>query len=587
VIGEPLVQLLLLLGAAVAVVWLFHRLRVPPVLGYLLVGVLLGPYTPGPVIEGHQLRVLAEYGIVFLLFTIGLNFSLPQIHALRHLVLGLGTAQVLLTTAVIGTIAWLAGLSPAAAFVVGAVFAQSSSTIIGRLLQEQGEEQTRHGRLGLAMSVFQDVTAAPLIVVVPVLGAVADAQALAVAIGATVAKAALAFGLVYFAGRAVLQPLFRAIAERRSGELFTLTVLFVSLTAAWLASSLGLSMAFGAFLVGMMLGETEFRHQVESAVRPFRDVLLGLFFVGIGMLFDLSAIPDIWPKAVGATLLLLVAKILLVAPMVRWAGLDWATSWRVALLLAVGGEFGFALLAIGFQAGVVEPWVEQVVLMSVLLSMVVAPYLIRHNGTLAGMLVQSAGSDATRPVPSRPDAGAAADLAGHVIVCGYGRVGHTVATLLETSGVAFVAYDTDLARVAQGRAAGHLVLYGDVADPELLAAGRAEHAALVVITIDHAATALRVVSSLRARYPRLPIVARARDLEESGRLVEAGATQAHPEAVEASLRLGAAALRMVGASADQVDVLLDSVRDEGYDLVREQPAPDAPPQDPPSPRDAR
>jgi CPA2 family monovalent cation:H+ antiporter-2 len=587
VIGEPLVQLLLLLGAAVAVVWLFHRLRVPPVLGYLLVGVLLGPYTPGPVIEGHQLRVLAEYGIVFLLFTIGLNFSLPQIHALRHLVLGLGTAQVLLTTAVIGTIAWLAGLSPAAAFVVGAVFAQSSSTIIGRLLQEQGEEQTRHGRLGLAMSVFQDVTAAPLIVVVPVLGAVADAQALAVAIGATVAKAALAFGLVYFAGRAVLQPLFRAIAERRSGELFTLTVLFVSLTAAWLASSLGLSMAFGAFLVGMMLGETEFRHQVESAVRPFRDVLLGLFFVGIGMLFDLSAIPDIWPKAVGATLLLLVAKILLVAPMVRWAGLDWATSWRVALLLAVGGEFGFALLAIGFQAGVVEPWVEQVVLMSVLLSMVVAPYLIRHNGTLAGMLVQSAGSDATRPVPSRPDAGAAADLAGHVIVCGYGRVGHTVATLLETSGVAFVAYDTDLARVAQGRAAGHLVLYGDVADPELLAAGRAEHAALVVITIDHAATALRVVSSLRARYPRLPIVARARDLEESGRLVEAGATQAHPEAVEASLRLGAAALRMVGASADQVDVLLDAVRDEGYDLVREQPAPDAPPQDPPSPRDAR
>ncbi len=586
-IGEPLVQLLLLLGAAVAVVWLFHRLRVPPVLGYLLVGVLLGPYTPGPVIEGHQLRVLAEYGIVFLLFTIGLNFSLPQIHALRHLVLGLGTAQVLLTTAVIGTIAWLAGLSPAAAFVVGAVFAQSSSTIIGRLLQEQGEEQTRHGRLGLAMSVFQDVTAAPLIVVVPVLGAVADAQALAVAIGATVAKAALAFGLVYFAGRAVLQPLFRAIAERRSGELFTLTVLFVSLTAAWLASSLGLSMAFGAFLVGMMLGETEFRHQVESAVRPFRDVLLGLFFVGIGMLFDLSAIPDIWPKAVGATLLLLVAKILLVAPMVRWAGLDWATSWRVALLLAVGGEFGFALLAIGFQAGVVEPWVEQVVLMSVLLSMVVAPYLIRHNGTLAGMLVQSAGSDATRPVPSRPDAGAAADLAGHVIVCGYGRVGHTVATLLETSGVAFVAYDTDLARVAQGRAAGHLVLYGDVADPELLAAGRAEHAALVVITIDHAATALRVVSSLRARYPRLPIVARARDLEESGRLVEAGATQAHPEAVEASLRLGAAALRMVGASADQVDVLLDAVRDEGYDLVREQPAPDAPPQDPPSPRDAR
>jgi CPA2 family monovalent cation:H+ antiporter-2 len=568
VVAEPLVQLLLLLGAAVAVVTLFHRLHVPPVLGYLLVGVLLGPYTPGPVVEGNQLRLLAEYGIVFLLFTIGLNFSLPQIHALRHLVLGLGSAQVLLTTAVVGAIAWLVGLQPAAAFVVGAVFAQSSSTIIGRLLQEQGEEQSRHGRLGLAMSVFQDVTAAPLIVVIPVLGLAADPQALAGTIGWTIAKAALAFALVYFAGRWVLQPFFRTIAERRSGELFTLTVLFVSLTAAWLSSTLGLSMAFGAFLVGMMLGETEFRHQVESAVRPFRDVLLGLFFVGIGMLFDLSAIPDIWPQVLAATLVLLVSKVIVVAPMVRWAGIDWRTAWRVALLLAVGGEFGFALLAIGFAAGVVEVRVEQVVLMSVLLSMVVAPYLIRHNGALAHLLAPRGGADATGEARG-VDVDAPAELAGHVIVCGYGRVGHTVATLLETSRVPFVAYDTDLARVVQGHAAGHRVLYGDVADGELLAAGRADRAALVVITIDHTDTALRVVSALRSRYPRLPVIARARDLEASGRLLDAGATQAHPEAIEASLRLGAAALQMVGASADHVDLLLQGVRDRGYDLVRD------------------
>jgi CPA2 family monovalent cation:H+ antiporter-2 len=334
-------------------------------------------------------------------------------------------------------------------------------------------------------------------------------------------------------------------------------------------------MAFGAFLVGMMLGDTEFRHQVESAVRPFRDVLLGLFFIGIGMLFDLSAIPDIWHLALAGTAVLLVTKVLLVAAMVRWAGIDWRTAWRIALLLAVGGEFGFALLAIGFQAGVVEARVEQVVLMSVLLSMLVAPYLIRHNGTLAGLVASGGGG--RQPDTSCADSDAAAQLAGHVILCGYGRVGHTVATLLGTSGVPFVAYDTDLARVAQGRAVGHLVLYGDIADPELLATGRADQASLVVITIDRTDIALRVVSALHSLYPQLPIIARARDLEASGRLLDAGATQAYPEAIEASLRLGATALKMVGASAEHVDELLQGVRDRGYDLVRDDAAPGPPP----------
>jgi CPA2 family monovalent cation:H+ antiporter-2 len=569
VVDEPLVQLLLLLGAAVAIVAVMHRLRGPSVLGYLLVGVLLGPYTPGPVIEGHQLRLLAEYGIVFLLFTIGLNFSLPQIHALRHVVLGLGTAQVVLTTAVVGLAAWLAGLPPAAAFVVGAVFAQSSTAIIGRQLEEQREEQSRHGRLGLAMSVFQDVTAVPFVVVIPVLGLAADAQGLTASLGVALAKGVFAFALVFLAGRWLLRPFFQAIAARRSAELFTLTVLFVSLTAAWLTSTLGLSMAFGAFLVGMMLGETEFRHQVESAIRPFRDVLLGLFFIGIGMLFDLSAIPDVWHLALAGALVLLATKTLLVAGVVRAAGVDGSTSWRTGLLLAVGGEFGFALLAIAYQAGVIATREEQVALMSVLLSMVVAPFLIRHNGALARIL--SGGAQA--PDASEGPLGGAlahAHLQDHVIVCGYGRVGHAVATLLDTSGVPFVAYDTDLARVAQGRAAGHLVLYGDVADPELLATAQAERAALVVVTIDQSDTALRTITALRAGHPRVPIIARARDLADSGRLQEAGATLAYPEAIEASLRLGAAALEMVGASPDNVEELLRGVRIRDYELVREE-----------------
>jgi CPA2 family monovalent cation:H+ antiporter-2 len=330
-------------------------------------------------------------------------------------------------------------------------------------------------------------------------------------------------------------------------------------------------MAFGAFLVGMMLGDTEFRHQVESAIRPFRDVLLGLFFIAIGMMFDLSAIPDVWHLALAGTAVLLVTKILLVAPMVRWAGVDTLASWRVALVLAVGGEFGFALLAIAFTTGVVTPRVEQIVLMSLLLSIVVAPLLIRHNHRLAALLSPRT-EETSEPTVSGIDVGIPPDLAGHVILCGYGRVGHTVAALLEQSGIAFIAYDTDLARVAQGRAVGHSVLFGDIADPDLLATGRVDRASLIVITIDRTDTALRAVAALRTLHPQLPIIARARDLEASGRLLAAGATQAYPEAIEASLRLGAAALQMVGTTAEHVDELLQGVRDGGYGLVRDDEA---------------
>lgn len=566
-LDQPLMQLLLLLGAAIALVWIFQRLQAPPVLGYLLVGVLLGPYTPGPVIEGHQLRLLAEYGIVFLLFTIGLSFSLPQLQALRHTVLWLGTAQVVLTTALVGVLAWLLGLSPVAAFVVGAVFAQSSTTILSKLLEEQREEQSRHGRLGLAMSVFQDVTAVPFVVIIPVLGLAVGAEAIALSLGWAMVKATLALALVYIAGRRLLRPLFHLIVARHSNELFTLTVLFVSLAAAWITGSLGLSMAFGGFLVGMMLGETEFRHQIEAAIRPFRDVLLGLFFVGIGMLFDLSALPDIWHLALGGALALLVLKALVVGPIVRLSGADALMSWRAALLLTVGGEFGFALLAIAFESGAIAGRAEQVALMSVLLSMVIAPFIIRHNGAIARRLARSdVKADEAEPQPQPLNI---ADLHDHVIICGYGRVGHTVATLLRASQAPFVAFDADLARVARGRADGHPVFYGDVADAGLFAAAHGERASLVVVTIDQADTAWRTVSFLRAHYPSLPIIARARDLEQSARLIAAGATRAYPEAIEASLRLGATALSLVGAAPENVDRLIQDVRDNDYRLVSE------------------
>ncbi|MFH1493359.1 MAG: cation:proton antiporter [Pseudomonadota bacterium] len=562
---DHLVQIILLLAVSVTVMVSFQRLHIPSSLGYLLVGLILGPHTAGPTVHVSEFKVLAEFGVVFLLFSIGLNYSLPQLHAMRHQILGLGTAQVALTTAAVATLLWMTGLSPVVAFVIGAVFAQSSSTIIGRQLAEQGEDATPHGRLGLAISVFQDVTAVPFLILIPVLGAATGMNALAAELGWAMAKAVLAFTLVFYAARWALRPLFHLVTERRSAELFTLTVLLVVLAAAWTTNSLGLSLAFGAFLAGMMLGETEFRHQVESSIRPFRDVLLGLFFVGIGMLIDPSTLPRIWHWALLGALLLLLSKVVVVAVIVRRSGIDTLGSWRTALLLAVGGEFGFALLAIALESNVIDPEVGQIVLTSVLFSMIAGVLLIRYNQAIATRLTTSVAN-----TPALTDR-----LAGlpppQVLIGGYGRVGHTIAVLLKSSGVDFVAFDTDPTRVQQGLTDGHTVLYGDIADPDLLAAARAERASLAIVTVDSHAVALRTVAALRLHCPHVPIIARARDLQTSSALIDAGAIHAYPEAIESSLRLGATALRMLRITTIDIDQMLQDIRDGDYQPVIETP----------------
>ena len=563
---DHLLQIILLLAVAVTVVVAFARLHIPSVLGYLLVGVILGPHTAGPTVHVPEFKALAEFGVVFLLFSIGLNYSLPQLHAMRHQVLGLGTAQVALTTAAVAALLWLGGMGLAAAFVVGAVFAQSSSTIIGRQLAEQGEDGTPHGRLGLAISVFQDVTAVPFLVVIPVLGAASGADMLAGELGWALAKAVAAFALVFYAGRWALRPLFHLVAQRRSAELFTLTVLLVVLVAAWTTSVMGLSLAFGAFLAGMMLGETEFRHQVESSIRPFRDVLLGLFFVGVGMLIDPGSLPRIWHWALLGTLLLLASKIAIVALIVRGSGMNAAVAWRTALLLAVGGEFGFALLSIALDARVIGSEIGQIVLTAVLFSMVAGALLIRYNRVLADRLAGTATGTTTLPQ------GLAGLPPPQVLIGGYGRVGHTIAVLLKSSDISFVAFDTDPKRVQQGRNDGHAVLYGDIADPELLAAARAELASLAIVTVDAHAVSLGAVAVLRRHCPSVPVIARARDLEASAALIAAGAAHAYPEMIEASLRLGATALRMLHVPTTDIDLTLQDIRDWDYQPVIETPA---------------
>jgi CPA2 family monovalent cation:H+ antiporter-2 len=566
-VTEPsFLDLLFLLAAAVFVVAAFQRLHIPSALGYLLVGVLLGPHTAGPVIDSPHIRVVAEFGIVFLLFTIGLNFSLPQIYALRHLVLGLGTAQVALTTAVVGLAGWLGGLEPAVAFVVGAVFAQSSTTIIGRSLAEQGEGESRHGRLALAMSVFQDVTAVPFLVVIPVLGAAAAAS-LAGPLAAALAKAVAAFAVVWAAGRWLLPPLFHAIASRRSAELFTLTVLLVSLAAAWTTEALGLSMAFGAFLAGMMLGETAFRHQIESTIRPFRDVLVGLFFVSIGMLFDPAALPAVWHWALGGAAALLAVKAVLVAQLVRFARVDERTAWRTGLVLAVGGEFGFALLAIAVGAQVIGEHLAQAVLAAVLVSMVAGPFLIRYNRVLAprgGGRGAAIVDDALRA-----SLGAAAHLRDHVIVCGYGRIGQNLGHLLEAERIPYVALDLDPARVRAARAAGEPVLYGDAGERDILEAVGAGGARLVAVTHADDGAALKLLDHVRRMRADLPVMVRTRDESPVAALRAAGATEIVPETLETGMTIALHALLALDLPAPRIAARLEALRAGRYRLLRE------------------
>jgi CPA2 family monovalent cation:H+ antiporter-2 len=560
----PLVELLLLLAAAVLAVALFQRRRIPSSLAYLLVGAVVGPHAAALISDAETIRLVAEFGLVFLLFTIGLNFSLPQIHALRHLVFGLGTGQVLLTTLAVGVAAWMIGLPPAAAFVVGAVFAQSSTSIIGKQLAEQGEENSRHGRLGLAMSVFQDVTAVPLVVLIPVLAA-AGTQSVALPLAEALAKALLAIAVVVFAGRRLLRPLFHEVAAGRSAELFTLTVLLVSLAAAWATDSLGLSLAFGAFLAGMMLGETEFRHQIESTIRPFRDVLLGLFFVTIGMLVDPASLPRIWHWSLAAAAGLLVIKTLLVAALVRLAGVEAFTAWRTGVVLAVGGEFGFAVLALALSGGAIAAEPAQIALTAVLFSMVAGPLLIRFNRAIAE-LVASRGKDAAAPAVPVPQP---AELREHVIVCGYGRIGQNVGRFLGEEGIPFVALDLDPVRVRDAHTGGEPVYYGDAAERDMLEAVGVMNARLVVVSHDDVGAALKVLHHVRALRPELPVMVRTRDESRVEELRRAGATEIVPETLEAGMMIVSHALLLLDVPLRRVVHRIRDVRVDRYHLMRE------------------
>jgi len=516
-------EALMILFATVAVVVLFLRIGLPPILGYLAAGLLVGPYGFALITDVEHIKTFAEFGVVFLLFTIGLEFSVSLLIRMKGTVLGLGGAQVFVTSAATTAVAYYVGISFESALVLGGVIAMSSTALVTKQLVDQVELHTRHGRNSLGILLFQDMMVVPFLILVATMsGDGIEPSPFTVII--IFAEGLLVLGLIFVIGRWVLQPLFREVARFRSAEVFTLTVLLVVLCSSWLTYQIGLTFALGAFLAGVMLSETEFRHQVESEIRPFRDVLLGLFFITVGMMLNIGLLPEIWPTVLLILVGLMLFKLLLVAALCRVSGWNSAVAMRTGLILAHGGEFGFAILILAMDGGLLDTIEGQTMLAAMLFSMALAPLIIRNNGSITAQLLPGAASRSRQEIRARI-MDQSRGLNNHVIICGYGRVGQHTAKMLREKHIRYMAIDLDLELVGEGASREPSVSYGDAGSLELLhACGLARASALVVSMIDFNTT-MKIISRVRVLYRDLPIIVRTRKEMHLYQLYQAGATE--------------------------------------------------------------
>jgi len=566
--NDPLLQILILLTASVCVVAAVRKLALPAILGYLAVGMLLGPHALALAADNETTQLLADFGVVFLVFTLGLEFSLPRLVAMRWEVLGVGGAQVLITTGIIAAGAVLFfDVAPAVAVVVGGAVAMSSTAIIIAQLTEQSENNRTHGRLAVAICLFQDLSFPLLLALVSALSSGGRAANAAHILGA-IGIAAAALLLVLSAGRWLLRPLFLMIASVRSAELFSLAVLLAVLASAWATHAAGLSLALGAFLAGMMLAETEFRHQVEATIRSYREVLLGLFFITVGMLLDVGLLLRDLPVVTAILLGMLLLKAAIVAVVAKPATRSWFKSLRTGLIVAQGGEFGFALLILLLRRELLDPRVVQPLLAATVLSMVLSPLIIRHNRRITRIILRESGNPLTEAMRQERITLAAADRE-HVVICGFGRVGQNIARVLEQTGFEYIALDVDPYRIRTGRQVGDPVVYGDAGQGKVLENVGVAHASVVVITFANPDVALRILRSVRELRPDVPILVRTQDDTKLVELQAAGATEVVPETFEASLMLLSHLLLLVKLPVGQVIRTVNDIRSHRYQMLRQ------------------
>ncbi|HZO03998.1 MAG TPA: monovalent cation:proton antiporter-2 (CPA2) family protein [Burkholderiales bacterium] len=563
-VNPGLQTVLILLASSVLAVAVCRSLRLPPMIGYLATGLALGPHALGVVAEREETQRLAEFGVVFLMFSIGLEFSLSKLKSMRRQVFGLGLAQVSATIALAVAGAALAGIPWQAGLALGGIAAMSSTAIVSKLLAERGELDSPHGREVIAVLLFQDLAFVPLVVLIPVLAQPADAIGAAVAVA--LAKAAAALFIVIVGGPRPMRAWLRVVARRRASELFVLNVLLITLVAGFLTAAAGLSLVLGAFLAGMLISETEYRFQVEQDIRPFRDVLLGLFFITVGMMLDLRlVVAQFWLVMLFVVLLMLI-KGALIAALSKAFRATTGTALRVALALAQGGEFGFVLLPLAGIAGIVSDELLQPMLAAMIVSMLATPFVIAASDRI--VLRLSRAEWMQRSLALHRVAVQSLEAERHVVVVGYGRNGQRLARLLDAEGVRYVALDLDPERVREAAAAGDTVVFADALRREALVAAGISRAAAAVLTFADAAAAVRLLAHIHDLNPSLPVIVRARDEADIAPLTAAGASEVVPEAFESGLMLASHTLVWVGVPLSRVMRRVSQVRGERYGLLQ-------------------
>jgi CPA2 family monovalent cation:H+ antiporter-2 len=561
---HALLLLLTLLAASVVVVVVCRVVHMPPILGYLVVGIVMGPHALAVVPLDDTTRYVGEFGVVFLMFSIGLEFSLPQLKAMRRAVFGLGLAQVAITTIAAMVVLHFVGYGWQAGLVMGGALAMSSTAIVSKMLAERMELGTAHGRDVMGILLFQDLAVVAFLIVIPSLGQSGSQLAQSLAIAAL--KAAAALAIILYLGQAPMRAWFHLVARQRSSELFVLNVLLVTLGLGALTESLGLSLALGAFLAGMLIAETEYRYQVEEDIKPFRDVLLGLFFIVVGTALDLRVVLD----NLGWVAILLVApvlaKLVLIVLLARLFDAPMSTALRVGFYLAQAGELALVMLALAVQNSVIPANLLQPVLAAMIISMCTAPLLIQFSEPIVRRL--TANDWLARAAQVTQIAARTMARQDHIVICGYGRSGQNLARLLEAEEIPYIAMDSDPERVREAAADGSNVLYGDASRREVLTSAGLSKARAVAITFANTPVALKILHHVHQVRPELPVIVRTVDDSEIDRLLDAGATEVVPEVLEGSLMLASHSLLLVGVPLNRVLKRIRLIREERYGLFR-------------------
>ncbi|NTS76095.1 cation:proton antiporter [Catenovulum sp. SM1970] len=523
--------LVLLLATSVLMIAIFRRFNITPILAYLLAGIIAGPSGFSWISDLHDVHFVAELGIVFLLFSLGLEFSFPKLIAMRKMVFGTGTLQVILTLTVIMVICLSLGFSWQGAFAIGCILALSSTAIVIKLLSESGKLQNRKSQLAVSVLLFQDIAVVPMLIVFPILS-LGEGAAFGSALLEASLKGIAVFALLIGAGKWILPRVFDEIAQARSNELFVLTTLLVALVAGGVTHLFGLSMALGAFLAGMMLGESQYKHQLEADIRPFRDILMGLFFSMVGMYLNIVTIWESIHWLILACVATLLIKILVIFATAKLMKEKTNDALAVSIKLCQMGEFGFVLAALASENKLISPEVTSILIGVGVLSMAVTPYLINNAQKITNLILMGDLVNSEDKMP-----GFKSELKDHVVICGFGRVGQTVARFLRTEAIPYIAVDFDPMRVQEAQQAGEKVHFGDANNPDILKAVNALEAQLVIVTLDEPVKATQVVHQVRILSPDIKVIVRTTDDEHLQSLKSAGADEVVPEKLEGSLML--------------------------------------------------